>query len=270
MKAARQRNARSNAIRIARMDALPWTATGRPGVSQQEIRYDRENGRYFGAARFDPMSRSGMHRHLGPVGSYFLAGSVVDHHSEVVGGQALINLTGAVHDVISYPGALTVARVDGPILYPDDVGLYADLGAKARAAGASLDDSLGVTPNITVTLNALKPMPTGIVGLTRRPIFDYAGEGCRRRFVELLLTPGTRVPPHRTEDLIDWYILAGRVEIDGKDAEAGAYVSIEGGTRVEIASRYGARVLAWADAPVTWTDGDAPDAAKALADLYGF
>jgi hypothetical protein len=265
MATARQKTHRTSGVHIARMDQLPWTATGQPGICQQEIRCDRETGRYFGAARFDPMSRSGMHRHLGPVGSYFLAGSVVDHHSEVVGGQALINLTGAVHDVISYPGALTVARVDGPILYPNDVGLYAELGAKARAAGANLDDSLGVTPNITVTLNALKPMPTGITGLSRRVIFDYAGEGCRRRYVELLFTPGTKVPQHRLLDMIDWFVLAGRVEIGGKEAEAGSFVSLDGGTKVEIVSRYGARVIAWADAPVTWLSGDTD-----LADLYGF
>jgi len=256
---------RRNAVRIARMDELPWAATGQPGVTQQEIRYDRDNGRYFGAARFDPLSRSGMHRHLGPVGSYFLSGSVVDHQSEVVGGQALINLTGAVHDVISYPGALTVSRVDGPILYPDDVGLYADLGAKARASGASLDDSLGVTPNITVTLNTLKPMPTGIEGLSRRLIFDYAGQDCRRRFVELLFTPGTLVPPHQTTDLVDAFVLAGRIEISGQAAEAGAYISIEGDSAVDLASRYGARLLAWSDAPITWTDAPTP-----LSDLYGF
>jgi len=265
MTAARRQDVKSNAIRIVRMDSLPWVATGQPGVSQQEIRCDRDSGRYFGAARFEPMSRSGMHRHLGPVGSYFLTGSVVDHHSEVVGGQALINLTGAVHDVISYPGALTVSRIDGPILYPNDVGLYAELGAKARAAGAGLDDSLGVTPNITVTLNTVKPMPTGIEGLSRRMVFDYSGENCRRRYVELLFTPGTRVPAHQTTDLVDWFVLAGRVEIAGREAEAGSYVTIEGGTRIDLASRYGARVLAWADAPVTWTDG--PDR---LADLYGF
>ena len=152
-------------IRIESMADVPWKKSGQPGVMQQDIRCDTANARYFGAARFEPMSRSGTHRHLGPATAYMLSGGLVDHHSEALAGQALVNVTGAVHDVISYGGALTVARVDGPILYPDAKGVIHELGTQAREAGHQVDDTVDLPPNIVMNLSDLRMMPTGIAGL---------------------------------------------------------------------------------------------------------
>ena len=87
------------AIEIRNMSDIPWTDSGKSGVLSQNLRYDTSAGRYFGAARFEPYSRSGVHRHLGPAVSYMLEGSLSDHDNDVREGQAYINLTGAVHDV---------------------------------------------------------------------------------------------------------------------------------------------------------------------------
>ena len=118
-------------------------------------------------------------------------------------------------------------------------------------------------PNLSATLADIPARPTGIAGVQRRMIYDYAGENWQGRFVELLLRPGATVPRHRTRGLTDWFVLAGAVEVDGRQAESASYVVIEPDTALDVASRYGARVLCWADGPVAWEAGAGP------ADLYG-
>src|SRR5580658_2889035 len=126
------------------MAATAWVAAGPAGVSQQNIRSDPAAGRWFGGVRFAPLARSGVHRHLGPAASYMLSGSLVDHVTRMSGGQAVINLTGAVHDVICYDASLFVARVDGPILYPrHEAGVLNELGLAADRAGETIDATIG-------------------------------------------------------------------------------------------------------------------------------
>ena len=47
-------------------------------------------------------------------------------------------------------------------------------------------------------------------------------------------------------------------------AGSGCYVVIDAETELTLSSRYGARLLVWADGPVRWLDG------VARSDLYGF
>lgn len=252
-------------IVVKHMEELPWKNTGKPGVQYQEMRYDTDSGRYFGIARFEPGSRSGAHRHIGPGATYMLAGRLTDHHSEAAAGDVLINLDGAVHDVVAYEHSLAVARIDGPVVYPGKEGVLASLGEKARKAGQRVDDTLGQQPGIVLKLRALPQRPTGIAGLTRRSIYDYAGQPHQARFVELTLAPETHVPAHRAGGLTDWFVLSGEVAADGLAAQSASYVSIAAGAELEIRSRYGCRLLCWADAPVVWADKKAK-----LPDLYGF
>ncbi|MBM3490308.1 MAG: hypothetical protein FJX68_07640 [Alphaproteobacteria bacterium] len=252
-------------IVVRQMEDLPWKDAGKPGVHYQEMRYDTQTGRYFGTARFAVGSRSGAHRHLGPGATYMLAGRLTDHHCEAAAGDVLINLDGAVHDVVAYEHSLAVARIDGPVLYPSEDGVLASLGEKARKAGQQVDATLGQQPGIVLKLADLAKRPTGIAGLSRRPIFDYAGQPHQARFVELTLAPGTRVPAHRVGSLTDWFVLSGEVAADGQAAQSAGYVSLQAGAELEIRSRYGCRLLCWADAPVVWADKKAR-----LPDLYGF
>ena len=130
------------AVAVYDMADTEWVPSGPRGVWQQNIRSDPAAGRWFGGVRFEPLSRSGLHRHLGPSASYMLSGSLVDHVTRIAGGgQALINITGAVHDVICYDAALVVARVDGPVLYPlDQNGILSDMVGGAQSGRAGADD----------------------------------------------------------------------------------------------------------------------------------
>jgi hypothetical protein len=249
-------------VDIKNMSDIPWTASGKDGVSQQEIRYDTSTGRYFGAARFEPMSRSGVHRHLGPAVSYMLEGALSDHDNEVREGQAYINLTGAVHDVVCYRSALAVARVDGPILYPNDEGIFYRLGEAADAT-ESVDATLGQPVNLYVTVEDLADAASGIDGVTRRLIYDYAGDAWDARFSQLRLAPGAHIPRHECSGLVDWFVIAGEVSVGNQHAQSASYVSIEPGHTLDISSRYGCRLIAWSDGPGAWDDHQGPD-------LYGF
>lgn len=264
---ATQRQSAQNVRRISVYDmgTLDWVASGPPGVWQQDIRSDRSAGRYFGGVRFEPFARSGVHRHLGPAASYMLSGTLTDHASHVVGGQAFINMTGAVHDVICYAPVLNVARVDGAILYPgDEDGVLNELGLQAAEAGESIDTTIGQAPNLCITVDALVPVPGPVPGAARRLLYDYANEDWQARYCQLLLAPGTTVPMHRTTGMTDLFVISGEVSLGGEPAGSGAYVVIDAETELSIESHYGARVLAWADGPVQWSD------ATGLADLYGY
>lgn len=248
-------------IDIKNMGDLAWTDSGKDGVRSQILRYDTDGGRFFGAACFEPMSRSGVHRHLGPAVSYMLEGSLSDHDNEVREGQAYINLTGAVHDVICYRSALAVARVDGAILYPDDEGIFYRLGE--AVTGEAVDDTLGAPTNLYVTVAELESRSIGLDGVRVRHIYDYAGDAWDARFVQLTLTPGATVPAHETTGLVDWFVIAGEVTVNNQRAGSGSYVTIEPATRVQLTSRYGCRLLSWSDGPAAWLDAEHED-------IYGF
>lgn len=256
-------DADDRAISIVRMDDVPWTGSGLNGVVQQEIRYDTVEGHYFGAAKFSPLARSGIHRHVGPAVSYMIYGALYDHDSEVRAGQAYINLSGAVHDVVTYEACLAITRLDGPVLYPGDEGIYYRL-RDAADEQERIDDTVGLKPNLYVTVEDVAAVPTGLPWVSRRMIYDYARDAWNARFVQLLLEPGARIPAHRTTDRVDWFVLAGETVVGNRTAPSASYVSFEPGARAAIESPYGCRILAWADGPVAW-EGE-----PGRADLYGF
>jgi hypothetical protein len=252
-------------IAVFDMAATEWVASGPAGVSQQTIRSDPAAGRWFGGVRFAPLSRSGVHRHLGPAGSFMLSGSLTDHVTRVRGGQALINLTGAVHDVICYDAALVVARVDGPVLYPsDEDGVLNELGLAAGKAGETVDTTVGQPSDVLIDVDAQTAVPGPVGGITRRPLYDYAGQPHRARYSQLVLAPGVQVPAHAATAMTDLFVLAGEIRLGDAAAGSGCYVTIDAETELTLSTRYGARLLAWADGPVRWLDG------AARGDLYGW
>lgn len=258
---------RRNTPRIAvhDMTATEWVPSGPPGVEQQNIRNDVPAGRWFGGVRFAPLARSGVHRHLGPVGSYMLSGSLIDHVTRMTGGQAVMNLTGAVHDVICYDASMFIARVDGPILYPrDKTGVLNELGLEADNAGESVDATVGEPSDICIDVESLAALPGPVPSVSRRTLYDYNGQPHQARYVQLVLAPGTQVPTHVTTATTDLFVLAGEIRAGDEAAGSGCYVTIDAETEMTLTSRYGARVLAWADGPVRWLDG-----AK-RGDLYGW
>lgn len=253
----------TNGIRIARMDDIPWTDSGARRVAQQELRYDTVNGHYFGAAKFMPLARSGIHRHVGPAVSYMVYGALFDHDSEVREGQAYINFSGAVHNVVTYQDSLAITRLDGPVLYPTDEGIYFRL-REAADGSEGIDDTVGRKPNMYITVNDLPDAPTGLPGVTRRMIYDYAGDTWNARFIQLSLAPGGSIPRHRLTARLDAFILAGELSISGQIATSASYATLDADSEIEITSQYGCRVLIWADGPAAWSDG------TARPDIYGF
>jgi hypothetical protein len=252
-------------VAIHDMTASPWVESGPTGISQQNIRSDPAAGRWFGGVRFDPLSRSGVHRHLGPAASFMLSGSLTDHVTRICGGQALINLTGAVHDVICYDAALVVARVDGPVLYPsNEDGVLKELGLAAGEAGETVDTTLGQPSDVLIDVDAQTAVPGPVPGITRRALFDYAGQAHRARYCQLVLAPGTRVPAHVATGMTDFFVLSGEIHAGDAAAGSGCYVTIDAETELALSSRYGACLLAWADGPVRWLDG------VERGDLYGW
>jgi ChrR-like protein with cupin domain len=212
-----------------------WMPSGPAGVSQQNIRSDPAVGRWFGGVRFEPLSRSGVHRHLGPAASFMLSGSLTDHVTRICGGQALINLTGAVHDVICYDAALVVARVDGPVLYPsNEDGVLGELGLAAGKAGESVDTTLGQPSDVLIEVDAITAVPGPVPGIMRRALFDYAGQAHRARFAQLLLAPGTQVPAHVATAMTDLFVLSGEIRAGDTAAGSGCYVTVDAETELSL------------------------------------
>jgi hypothetical protein len=82
------------------------------------------------------------------------------------------------------------------------------------------------------------------------------------------MLPGTRIPAHRASADIEWFVLGGEVRVGETRATGGSFVIVEAGTEAEVASEFGARLIAWADGPVEWLDG-APNGVM-RPDPYGF
>jgi hypothetical protein len=252
-------------VAVHDMAATEWVPSGPPGIWQQNIRSDRAAGRWFGGVRFEPLSRSGVHRHLGPAASVMLSGSLVDHVTRMTGGQAVINLTGAVHDVICYDASLFVSRVDGPILYPrESDGVLNELGFAASDAGERFDATVGDPADIVIDLATLAAAPGAAPGITRTTLFDYAGQTWHARYSQLVLAPGAAAPAHQTAGMLDFFVIAGEIRLGDAAAGSGCYVTVEPETELTLSSHYGARLLAWSDAPIAWLDG------KEGADPYGW
>ena len=252
----------ANKVYAYDMLEAPWTETGLAGLRQKIVRIDRERGLFLGMLAFEPMTRTGLHQHQATAISYLLDGSLCDYSGCASAGMAGINLRGATHDAIAYNRCLLAARLEGPVTYPSQDG-HATVHAGSRPAEI-INAAPEVMPDINILVDALPVLTTTLPGVTSRLVFDYAGTSTDRRMVELSLLPGAHLPAHLTSSLVEFFLLGGDVRVNGKTAAGGSFVVIEPDAEVEIASTYGARVLAWAEGPAAWADG------RARADCYGF
>ena len=241
------------------LEALPWRDTPRGTVREKAVRREDATGRFLGLLTFSPMSRSGVHQHLATATSYFLSGSLVDYQGTTSEGCVGINLAGATHDAVTYGGCTLVSRLEGPVVIPAD-----SLAIHPHADQAAFRNPRpGVLPDISVSLEHTVPVATRFAGVSRKPLFDYAGTGTDRRLCGLTLWP--RCPPLtvRHAELTDFFVLAGDLKIDGQSVAGPAFVIIEPGSRVTLSSEFGCTLLAWAEGPaVDEQDGE--------AELYGF
>ena len=242
---------------------IPWSTTGRPNLHQKTVRADQGRGLFLGLIGFDPMTRTGLHKHHGTAVSYFLDGSLYDFAGYASAGQAGINLAGATHDAIAYNRCVLASRLEGPVSYPRAAGDLSGLHAGSHHAEI-VNDAPEVMPDVNITVDALPSLATSLAGVSRRMIFDYRETDTDRRMVQIQLLPGTTVPAHIATHAVEWFLLGGDATISGEAAIGGSFVIIEPDSEVEISTQYGARFLAWSDGPIAWSDG------ARRPDLYGF
>jgi hypothetical protein len=243
---------------------MAWQDAGKAGVAQKIVRRDGERGWFLGLIGMEPMVRSGLHQHQGVATSYFVDGGLTDYQGAIRTGEVGINLKGATHDAITYARTLFVARLQGPVTYPPQDGPLHALHAGARHA-VLVNPDPEVPPDINVALDALAPTPTGLDGVERRMVFDYAGTGDAHRMVQLSIRPQARVPRLRATDHVELWVRGGLLEIDGRIVHAGCFVVIEPGAELGLASPFGALLLGWAEGALEWVE---PPAAP--AELFGF
>jgi hypothetical protein len=240
------------------LEQLPWREMPRGTAHEKCVRQDDAAGLYLGLIRFDPLSRSGVHQHLGTATSFFLSGSLTDYQGTTGEGHVGINLAGATHDAVSYTGALLVSRLEGPVIIPDG-----GLAVHPYAAPAVLRASnVETPPDIAVRLDQALATPTRFAGVVRRTLFDYAGTGHDRRLCALTMWP--KAPPVRVKHTAatDFFLLAGDLRVDGKITSGPAFILIEPDTEISLSSEYGCQLLAWAEGPARCP--------RSNFELYGF
>ncbi len=243
-------------------DEMAWSDLPRTGVKEKAVRSDAGTGHYLGLIAFEPLSRSGLHQHLGTALSYFLAGSLTDYQGTAAAGIAGINHKGATHDAVSYAGCLLASRLEGPVVSADsDVAAHP---LRGTIRGPLRNPEPLRWPDLNIPVEPLPLMPTPFPRIGRRMIFDYARTGDNRRFVALTLMPHAPRIEIEHSGLTDWYVLAGDVKVAGRRAVAGPFFVIEPAMRVVIESDFGGNVLCWAEGPA-WGESNGE-----RADLYGF
>ena len=100
-----------------------------------------------------------------------------------------------------------------------------------------------VPPEINVSVDPLPCEATGLAGVTRQMVFDYAGTGTERRLVQLQFRPTTTLPAARASDWIELWVRGGELLVNGERAYANCFVVIEPGATFTLRAPFGANAL---------------------------
>ena len=255
----------TNAKSVSVYDAedLKWHTAGKTGLALKPVREDREKGRFLGLVGFEPMTRSGLHQHLGVATSFVLDGSLTDYQGPVQLHESGINVKGATHDAISYQKTLLVSRLEAPVIYPEETNRDYALHTGPRF-GAIRNPNPEIEPDINVEVDKLRAQPTGIGGVTRKMIFDYGRSSGEHRYVQMGMPPGSRTPAFITSALLELWVRGGDIRIGDKVAYSNCFVVVEPGTTLAIESDFGAAFHVWSEGRLAWADGEQ------RPDLFGF
>ena len=253
----------SKSVSVYDADALIWHSAGKSGLALKPVREDREKGRFLGLVGFEPMTRSGLHQHLGVATSFVLEGSLTDYQGPINLHYAGINLKGATHDAIAYQRSLLVSRLEAPVIYPESTDREYALHTGPRF-GSIRNPNPEVEPDINVAVDALHAVPTTVGGMTRKMIFDYSRSRGEYRYVQMGMISGSKTPAFTPSALLELWVRAGDLRIGDKVAYANCFVIVEPGTTVSIESDFGASFHAWSEGRVQWADG------AGTPDLFGF
>ena len=244
---------------------MPWEDTARPGLTMKTIRIDDDRGEFLGLIRFDRFVRSGVHQHQGVASSFIVEGGLTDYHGPVLQHQMGINFRGSTHDAMAYVPTVLVSKLEGPVTYPVDAGVLSGIHAGSRHENFR-NPAPDVPPEVNVVIDALPRLETGVAGLRRQDIYDYAHTTDVRRLAQWHLRPETEVPTWQASDWVELWIRGGEIAVNGEPAHANCFVVIEPGATVRIASPYGALVLAWAEGQERWSDSER----EPPRNLFGF
>lgn len=257
----------SKSIHVYDAEDLKWHTAGKAGLALKPVREDRDNGRFLGLVAFEPITRSGLHQHLGVATSFILEGGLTDYQGSVGLHEAGINLKGATHDAVSYQRSLMVSRLEAPVIYPPETGRDYALHTGPRF-GEIRNPNPEVPPDINVAVDRLPALPTAIAGVTRKMIFDYALSKGEHRYAQMAMLPGSATPAFTTRAPLELWVRGGDLRVGGTVAYANCFVIVEAGATIGIESGFGALFHAWSDARMDWTDGVAGNEAR--PDLFGF
>ena len=263
MRTAAYERQRNEQVHVFDASAMPWEETARPGLRLKSIRSDDERGEFLGLIAFDRFVRSGLHQHQGVATSFVLEGGLADYHGHVNLHEVGINYRGSTHDAMSYVPTLLVSKLEGPVIYPPDDGLLSGVHAGSSYQAFRNPDP-GIPPEVNVPVDRVAPLDTGVAGLRRQPIYDYAGSGTDRRLLQWQLRPETKLPSWRADDWVELWVRGGEMSINGNKAHGNCFVVIEPGATVRMASPFGALALVWAEGREHWSE------AQASASLFGF
>lgn len=256
--------ARQSNVHIANKEQLRWVDASRPGLRLAAVHENRETGRFLGLLGFDALSSSGLHQHVDIALSYVLSGGITDYAGTTVAGQMGINFAGSTHDAIAYAPSLLASRLDGPVLYWPEGGRedapHLHAGGRDGRFGNPMPEE---GPDLSLTVRHLPVFPSWVGGVQRRLICDYRGTAHDFRNCALTLIPGTRVPRFRTRAPLELFVIGGGVKVNGGLVLGAGFCVIEAAAAVELASDFGACVIAWSEAPIEWLDASGTD-------LFGF
>ena len=250
-------------VHVYDAEQLKWQTAGKAGLALKPVREDRDKGRFLGLVGFEPVTRSGLHQHLGVATSFILDGGLTDYQGSVELHEAGINLKGATHDAVAYQRSLLVSRLEAPVVYPPETGRDYALHTGPRF-GEIRNPNPEVPPDINVAVDRLPALPTTVAGVTRKMIFDYAPSKGEHRYVQIGMLPGSATPAFTTRAPLELWMRGGDLRVGGAVAHANCFVIVEAGATVAIESSFGALFHAWSDARIDWVD-----AAK-RPDLFGF
>ena len=233
-------------VHVVDATPMPWERTARPGLTMKTIRIDDERGEFLGLIRFDPFTRSGLHQHQGIATSFVLEGGLTDHHGPVRQHELGINFRGSTHDAMAYVPTTLVSKLEGPVTYPRSEKLISGIHA-----GSTYEDFRNPAPDVppewNIAVDRVVALETGVPGVRRQPLHDYAGSGLQRRLLQWQIRPETTVPAWQASDWVEFWVRGGEVVVNDEKAHANCFVIVEPGATVRMSSPFGAMVLVWAE-----------------------
>jgi hypothetical protein len=253
----------SNGIYGIEANDLRWIDAARPGLRLAPVMEDRERGKFLGLLEFERLASTGLHQHRDIAFSYFLDGGLADYQGSATIGDMGINLPGATHDAIAYRRTLAAARLEGPVIYEGPGKTDAPTLHSGAKVAPIVNEHPEVMPDINIPVERIAPVSTSVAGVTRKLIYDYYGVERDGRSVQLQFLPGSVTPPMTVSAPLSIFVIGGALSVGDVTITGGGFCIVEAASHFQIKSKFGALVIAWAEAPTAWHDRSAPD-------LFGF